>query len=118
VSLDASVEQLSGRSSVYPNDAVGRYVTRRQTVAVLPFALAPGRLTIAAYVMTEDFPHDLYPERYRITLRGVDGNKASVTCYDPLTDHSAKVTISERSASGVSLVVELTDTPRLLEVDT
>jgi hypothetical protein len=116
--LDASVEQLTGTSSVYPNDPDGRYVTRRQTVAVLPFALAPGKLAIAAYVMTENFPQDLAPQRYRITLRGLEGSKASVTCYDPMTDSSPNIAVNAHSAGQLSIDVQLTDTPRLLEIDT
>jgi hypothetical protein len=116
--LDASVEQLTGGSSVYPNDPDGRYVTRRQLVAVLPFARTPGRFAIAVYAMTENFPQDVDPQRYRITLRGVDGRKATVTCYDPLTDTSPAITVDGRSGGQLSIDVELTDAPRLLEVDT
>lgn len=116
--LDASVEQLSGDRTVYPNDPDGRHVARWQTVAVLPFARAPGKLAIAAYLMTEDFPRDLPPQRYRITLRGLGGRKASVTCYDPVTDTSREIAVNPRPAGQLSVDVELTDTPRLLEVDT
>lgn len=116
--LDASVQQLTGRRGVYPNDPQGLHVAQRQLVALLPFSLSTGRMAIAAYVMTEDFPRDLEPQRYRITLRGIDASKAKVTYYDPFTDTSPAVHVSGRTADRLSVDIELTDTPRLVEIDT
>lgn len=118
VALDATVQQLSGRRGVYPNDLQGLRVARRQVVTLLPFSLAAGKLVVAVYVMTENFPEDLEPQKYRITLKGIDGRKADVGYYDPLMGTSPAVSISGRAADHLSVDVELTDTPRLLEIAT
>lgn len=116
--LDASVEQLTGHRGVYSNDPQGQYVAEQQQVAVLPFSLGAGRLAIAVYIMTEDFPKDLEPQRFRITLRGIDARRAAVGCYDPLTDGVAALTVHARSTHELIVDVELTDSPRLLEIAT
>lgn len=116
--VDASVEQLSGGSAVYANDPQAHYVAEWQRVALLPFSQGAGRLTVAAYVMTEDFPGDLAPRKFRITLRGIDATRATIGCYDPLSDAAVSASINARSNHALSIDVELTDTPRLLEIAT
>lgn len=118
LAVDASVQQLTGARGVYPNDPQGLRVARRQLVAVLPFSLGVGKLAVAVYVMTEDFPRDLAPQRFRITVSGIDARKAKIDCYDPLTDTSLAVRIGERAADHFSVDLELTDAPRLLEITT
>jgi hypothetical protein len=66
--------------------------------------------------MTEDFPADLPPQPYEITLRGIGGDAASVNCYDPLDDKIVRVNIRNVTGANIVVQVPLTDTPRLLEI--
>jgi hypothetical protein len=116
--IDMSVQQLSGQQGYYPNDPEGKRVALRQLVTLLPYSLTPRRIVVAAYVMTEDFPRDPVPQKFRITLKVGDASRARVSYYDPLTDGSLPASISERAGDRLSVDVELTDSPRLLEIDT
>jgi hypothetical protein len=118
LTLDARVQQLSGPRGVYENDPEGRHVAQRQLVAVLPFSLGAHRLAVAVYVMTENFPQDLEPQNYRLTLTGLGAGNAAASCYDPIDDRSVPVHVSGHTGGAVSVDVELTDAPRLLEIDT
>jgi hypothetical protein len=102
----------------------------RDVLAFLPFQVSDNRFVIPVYIMTRNIAKlyqpgapasdpsrfDLPPASYRLTIGGVDGSRASVSAYDPLSDTSVPVT-----ATGAPdrLVVEmpLTDSPRLLELD-
>lgn len=116
--IDMSVQQLTGPTGYYANDPEGRYVAPRQLVALLPYAVSPRTTVIAAYVMAEDFPQDLPPQKYRITLAVPEGSKARIEYYDPLTDAPLPASVSGRVGTRLSIDIELTDSPRLLEVDT
>jgi hypothetical protein len=115
-SLDVSLARVDGPGSFYSNDPEGRYVTQEDRVVLLPYAVRAGKTIVAAYVMTEDFPRDLAPQRYRVALEGVAGRGALVEYFDPLRGRTELVRTVSSSDRGLSVELDLTDSPRLLEV--
>lgn len=92
-------------------------LAHRDVVAVLPFQVNDHRFVIPMYVMTTDFPADLPPEPYEITLSNLDGTRARVTYYDPLEDVWEPVEVVGRTPGSLTVRLWATDVPRLLIVD-
>ena len=84
--------------------------------AVLPFQAGPGRFLLGLYVMTEDFPQDLAPRLYHLSLQGLAGRAAALRFYDPLDDRSIPVRVTAAGPKSLDVELELTDSPRLLEI--
>jgi hypothetical protein len=60
--------------------------------------------------------YDLPPEAYRLELGGVDGQTATVSAYDPLSDTTVKADVVARGTDSVTVQLDLTDSPRLLQI--
>jgi len=114
--LDASVVRVAGPKGIYANDPAGKVVGQQQLVALLPFAVSDHKLIVGMYVMTEDFPADLPPQAYRVTLDGVPGEGAALFYYDPLTGTAEPLRKLAGAPRRLSVALALTDTPRLLEI--
>lgn len=89
----------------------------REVLAILPYQRAAGRYTVAYYVMTRDITIDLPPESYRLTLTGLDGRGASLAVLDPWTGQRTPLQAAAATADSLTLQVEATDVPRLLQID-
>jgi hypothetical protein len=116
--LDATLERVPDGGAVYANDPRGEHVSQQQLVALLPFAVSSTKLVVAMYVMTENFPVDLAPQRYRITLIGVHGSPTQTSYYDPVADRLLPLRSATGDTGDMNFDVELTDSPRLLEIGT
>jgi hypothetical protein len=114
--VDASVTRVAGPAAFYRNDPLGRQVQQQQMAVVLPFQASERRFIVGLYVMTEDFPADLAPQEYRVTIEGVSGRGARLEYYDPLSDSTQPVHRVATRGDQLSAVLALTDTPRLLEI--
>jgi hypothetical protein len=101
----------------------------RDVVAFFPFQLRDGEYVAATYVMTRNLakPYgekgepdrfDLPEERFRLRIGGLDGRRAEVSATDPLTDRPVAVEVEERVRGGLTVVLPLTDSPRLLRLST
>jgi hypothetical protein len=86
-------------------------------VAVLPFQLTDRAFALGAYVMTQNFPADLPPQPYAITVSGVRGEHAVVSAYSPESGTVEPVRVVARSEREIVVELELTDVPRLIEID-
>jgi len=115
-SVGASVVRMAGPGSFYANDPGGEQVAQQQMVAVLPFQVNDHRFVVGLYVMTENFPADLPPQEYRISISGISGRGATVRYYDPLTDAAQPVRRLGGRPGQLAVSLALTDTPRLLEI--
>jgi hypothetical protein len=113
--LEVTLARSDGDVGIYANDPQGRHVPQRNVVAVLPFQLQPQRMIVAIYVMTQDFPCDLEPQAYRMTLRPFPST-ARVELYDPLLDRLVPVGSRAGADHELELRLALTDSPRLLEI--
>jgi hypothetical protein len=114
--LDAAVVRVAGPVGIYANDPAGRIVPQQRLVALLPFAVSERKLIVGMYVMTEDFPADLSPQAYQVTLKGVPGRGATLRYYDPLSDTAQPVRMLPGAQQELRVALALTDTPRLLEI--
>jgi len=114
--LSVAVTRAGPVRPAYANDPDGKVVAPEDVVAVLPFQSDARKFVIVTYVMTEDFPRDLAPQAYRIRLEGVAGRGARIQYYDPLDDRTVPVRVLTRGANDVVVQLDLTDTPRLLEI--
>jgi hypothetical protein len=114
--IDASVTRLAGPVGVYANDPLGKVVEQHQITALLTYQLDAQRFIVVLYLMTEDFPADLAPQEYRITIDGVSGRGARLSYYDPLSDSPQPVRALPAGREQLSVALALTDTPRLLEI--
>jgi hypothetical protein len=102
----------------------------RDVLGVFPFQVSDDTFVVPAYVMTRNIAqlydpaapptdvtrYDLPPETYRLQIGGVDGNAVTVQAYDPLADQSVPADIVARTATSVTIQVDLTDSPRLLRI--
>lgn len=114
--LDVQVMPVGRVPAPYRNDPEGRVVAPEDLVALLPFDTGTGRLLIVAYVMSEDFPRDLPPQRFRIELGSVAADGATLRLHDPLAGTVEAVRAVAQSQRSITLELALTDAPRVLEI--
>jgi hypothetical protein len=114
--IDASVTRVAGPAAFYRNDPLGSQVQQQQMVVVLPFQSGERTFIVGLYVMTENFPADLPPQEYRVTIEGLTGTGARLEYYDPLADSTQPVRRAPARQGELSVVLALTDSPRLLEI--
>jgi len=114
--LGATVRRVAGPAPFYAGDPQGVFVSQEDRVALLPFQLDARRFVIGAYVMTEDFPADLAPQVYELSLDGLGRGTAAVRGYDPLDGQGISVEVRVADGARLAVRLPLTDTPRLLEV--
>ena len=56
----------------------------------------------------------LEPEKFTITIRGIDGRRAKVTAYDPLADRDVPLDVTSAMADALGLELPAADYPYLL----
>jgi len=114
--LTLEVAREGPRAGVLPGDPRGDHLPQEDAAAFLPFQVDPSRFVIAAYIMTQDFPRDLSPQPYRVTVTGVDGRHTRVRYYSPASDSVQPVAIVARSERSITLRLSITDVPNLIEI--
>jgi hypothetical protein len=115
--LSVEVSRESGRTGVFTTDREGRYLSQSEVVAILPFQVSSRRFALGAYVMTQDFPADLAPQAYDITILGVHALHAQVNLFLPETSEVRPVRVVARASDRMTVAVPLTDVPRLIEIE-
>jgi hypothetical protein len=100
----------------------------RDEFAFLPFQDSDDSFTVAAYIMTRDVEQnyhpgsrsptrfDLPPKTYEMQIGGIDGPSAVVSATNPLTNTTVPVQIVARSADSVTVQMNVTDSPELLNI--
>lgn len=88
----------------------------RDVFAFLPYQVNSKRFVIPYYVMTRDITKDLPPEQFTVQLKGIKGDGATVTAYDPINDKNVPVTVIGKGAETLSVNLTATDYPYLLMV--
>jgi len=89
----------------------------RDVVTFLPFQRGKGSWVAPVYVMTRDLSRTLGEEPYRLMIGGVDPKRARVSLYDPLAGRFAAAAVTGREGGGVTVELDLSDSPRLLFLD-
>jgi Secretion system C-terminal sorting domain len=89
----------------------------REVLAILPYQSNSKKFIIPYYVITRDIKKDLPPEKYRVTLSGIDGNLAHVKVYDPLNDRDVPVIVADRKINEITLELTAVDYPYLLNIE-
>ena len=131
LSLDELTDFSSNTQFVGDGTARFRPLYNREVFAFLPFQVTEDRFVIPVYVMTRNVAKnyrpaapqtdptrfDLPAERYRLSIGGVDGTEARASATDPLTGHAVPVTVVSRSLGSIVVELDVTDSPRLLEID-
>jgi hypothetical protein len=103
--------QFKGRGTAeHPN------LYDRDVFAFLPFQVNPKRFVIPYYVMTRDIMKDLRPEEFTLQIKGLVGEGASISAYDPINDRDVPVVINSKGADSLTLTLTATDYPYLLTV--
>jgi hypothetical protein len=88
----------------------------RDVFAFLPFQVNARRFIIPYYVMTRDITKDLPPEQFTVQIKGLTGNGASVTAYDPINNKEVPVVVKGKAQDSLSVNLTATDYPYLLTV--
>jgi hypothetical protein len=88
----------------------------RDVFAFLPYQVNAQRFVIPYYVMTRDIMKDMPAEKFTLTIRGIHGQGAAITAYDPIGDIAVPVTIVHRQPDSVTLTVTAADYPYLLTI--
>ena len=89
----------------------------RDVFTFLPFQINAKKFIIPYYVMTRNIMTDLNPEKFTITIKGVNGKKARVSAYDPIKDQVVPTEIIRRSPNSLKLSLITKDYPRLLTIE-
>jgi hypothetical protein len=114
--LSIQITREGPGAGVLPGDPRGKYLPQQDAAAFLPFQVNATKFLIGAYVMTQDFPQDLPPQRYQLSVSGVDGRNATVTYYSPQTNTMQPVAIIARTAATIVVRLGITDVPNLVEI--
>lgn len=88
----------------------------RDVFAFLPFQVNAKRFIIPYYVMTRDVAKDLPPEQFTVLIKGLKGENASISAYDPIKNKDVPVVIKSKGLDSLELVLTATDYPYLLTV--
>ena len=88
----------------------------RDVLAVLPYQVNARKFVIAYYVMTRDVRRDLTPEKFAVTLKGINGAGAQIEAYDPILDRAVGVRAVSVQGDELELELTATDYPVLLEI--
>jgi hypothetical protein len=115
--LSFGISRTGGDVGVFLGDGTGRHLSQRDAVAILPFQLSPTKFAVGIYVMTQDFPTDLAPQPYRVTVSGLNTSNAAVTFYAPDSDTIQPVTVTSKTTQSLTLDLAITDVPRLIEIN-
>lgn len=110
------VSRDSGRVGVFDNDRQGRHISQSDLVALLPFQVDATHFVVGAYVMTQDFPRDLRPQAYHLTIGGLHAAKATADLFIPATGEVRALEVIATAADRLAIAVPLTDLPRLIEI--
>jgi hypothetical protein len=89
----------------------------RDVFAFLPYQVNARKFIIPFYVMTRDIRRDLPPENFTVTIKGIIGQNAKITAYDPLLDRRKSVRVISAEGDVLKLELTATDYPILLEVE-
>jgi hypothetical protein len=88
----------------------------REVFAFLPFQVNANRFIIAYYVMTRDVQTALAPEKFTLSVKGINGTGAQFSTYDPLNNQDVPLTVNSVHDSIINLTVTAADYPYLLTV--
>jgi len=88
----------------------------RDVFTFLPFQVNAKRFIIPYYVMTRDITKDLPPEQFTVQIKGLKGEGASITSYDPINNKDVPTVIKSKGTDSLELVLTATDYPYLLTV--
>jgi hypothetical protein len=115
--LGVGVTALGTQTASLPASGSTAPVYLRDQFTFLPYQVNATRFVIPTYVMTHDIRTAPPDSQFRVTINGVDGRSAGLSMYDPLTDTTVPVTTVSSTATSVTVVITVTDYPRLLVVD-
>jgi hypothetical protein len=115
--LGVSVRARDAARGVWASDPDGRHLRQEDVVAVLPFQVNDHKFLLGAYVMTQDFPADLEPQRYSITISGVRARDAQAALYSPESGTVVPLAVESRTDRDITLSIAITDVPRLIEIE-
>jgi hypothetical protein len=129
LTLDAVAQLGDGAQFRGEGTAAHPSLYNRDVLAFFPFQVTPHRFVSAVYVMSTDIthrytshpapgstPYDMPPEQFRLTIGGVDGARARVKLFDPLTGAHPQARIIARDGDKIVVQLPATDSPRLLTI--
>lgn len=89
----------------------------RDVFVFLPYQVNAQRFIIPYYVMTRDITKDLAPEQFMVQIKGLKGEGASLTAYDPINNKDIPVVVNNKGADTLSVTLTATDYPYLLTIE-
>jgi hypothetical protein len=89
----------------------------RDVFTFLPYQVNARRFIIPYYVMTRDITKDLAPEQFMVQIKGIKGEGASLTAYDPINNKDVPVVVNNKGADTLSVTLTATDYPYLLTIE-
>lgn len=89
----------------------------RDVFAFLPYQVNARRFIVPYYVMTRDITKDLVPEKFTIQIKGIKGEGASLTAYDPIKNKDVPVVVNSKGVDTLSVTLTATDYPYLLTIE-
>ncbi|MEA3216290.1 MAG: hypothetical protein QOJ19_2446 [Acidimicrobiia bacterium] len=115
--LTMKVWSTGDQPKVFDGDGNHPPLYYRDAFALLPFQVTESRFVVAAYVMGYDATQPPPPIDFQVRLANVQGERAAVSLYDPLTGAEAPMQLVARDRDSVTLKMTASDYPRLIVVD-
>jgi hypothetical protein len=88
----------------------------REMFQFLPFQVTNNKFVISTYVMSWDLASPPPPMDFQVNITNVNGNSASVSYYDPITNTSEPVSVVSRGSNNIVLNIQSLDYPRLISI--
>ena len=112
------VTKFGAERKVFEMPEGRRTLYYRDLFTLLPFQLSQRKFVIAYYVMSPTYAlEDLKEEIYRLKITPFNGQRCSLSVYDPLADRMVETVVREKSSDALTLDLPTIDTPRLLIVE-
>lgn len=111
------VEHDGADPAAVSGDTDGRGLKQSETVAFLPFQVSASRFVIGAYIMTQNFPSPLAPQRYHLTIHGLNSATTTMKFYASESAAVHRLEVARSTAASLTVVVSLTDVPGLIEIE-
>lgn len=89
----------------------------RDLFQFLPFQVNNNKFVISTYVMSLNIGSPPPPMDFQLNITNVNGNNATVSYYDPITNTSQPATIVSRTPDDIVVNIEAVDYPRTLTIN-
>jgi hypothetical protein len=115
---DTTPDDNTAAYNVFPADPATHEpaLHYREMFQFLPFQVTNNKFVIPTYVESLNIVSPPPPMDFQVDITNVNGNNATVSYYDPITNKAVPITVVSRSDHDLVVSIESIDYPRLIEI--